>query len=364
MRARAASARRCTARSRTGSSINSECRSRVRRRDRNAIGPPRGEWSAVLYEHHDPSESRAGPRRKRVRRRVPRPHPRTVAVDADRTQGDARRPARLEGVVRTRSAGGARPGVWQRPLPDRLGPCAAGPRSPGHRHPTGRDPLRAQAGQPTRPVEYQVRGPGRARVTGEARRAALGRGNPLLSPAALLRPGEGPPATCHAGVRRECAPRAYSRRPLRGANRQPGLLEVHQGGSAVLLRFPRTNRPLARRPEGAHATRNRRTQEEAAGLPRPRDGEDRPGRGRGAEVGRVAPAADIRRRPKAEGFGSARLTTRTPDRPMIDLTSIPRLARRLGRVVEVARALAKYGLADALARLDYRSVRRWTRGTE
>jgi ubiquinone biosynthesis protein len=49
---------------------------------------------------------------------------------------------------------------------------------------------------------------------------------------------------------------------------------------------------------------------------------------------------------------------------MIDLASIPRLARSLGRLVEIARALAKYGLADALARLDYRFVRRWTKGTE
>ena len=49
---------------------------------------------------------------------------------------------------------------------------------------------------------------------------------------------------------------------------------------------------------------------------------------------------------------------------MIDLTSIPRLARSLGRLIEIARTLAKYGLADALARLDYRFVKRWTRETE
>lgn len=48
---------------------------------------------------------------------------------------------------------------------------------------------------------------------------------------------------------------------------------------------------------------------------------------------------------------------------MIDLTSIPRLARSLGRLVEIARTLAKYGLADALARLDYRFVKRWTKDT-
>ena len=49
---------------------------------------------------------------------------------------------------------------------------------------------------------------------------------------------------------------------------------------------------------------------------------------------------------------------------MIDLTSIPRLARSLGRFVEITRILAKYGLADTLSRLDYRFVTRWTRGTE
>lgn len=49
---------------------------------------------------------------------------------------------------------------------------------------------------------------------------------------------------------------------------------------------------------------------------------------------------------------------------MINLTDIPRLARSAGRLAEIARVLAKYGLADALARLDYRFVRRWTAGTE
>jgi ubiquinone biosynthesis protein len=49
---------------------------------------------------------------------------------------------------------------------------------------------------------------------------------------------------------------------------------------------------------------------------------------------------------------------------MLNLTSIPRLTRSLGRLVEIARTLTKYGLADALTRLDYRFVRRWTAGTE
>lgn len=49
---------------------------------------------------------------------------------------------------------------------------------------------------------------------------------------------------------------------------------------------------------------------------------------------------------------------------MIDLTSIPRLARSLGRMIEITRTLAKYGLGDILTRLDYRFVKRWTRDTE
>ncbi len=48
---------------------------------------------------------------------------------------------------------------------------------------------------------------------------------------------------------------------------------------------------------------------------------------------------------------------------MLNLTDIPRLARSAGRLTEITRVLAKYGLADALARLDNRFVRRWTRHT-
>lgn len=48
---------------------------------------------------------------------------------------------------------------------------------------------------------------------------------------------------------------------------------------------------------------------------------------------------------------------------MINLTDIPRLARSVGRLTEITRTLAKYGLADTLARLDWRSVRRWTADT-
>jgi ubiquinone biosynthesis protein len=50
-------------------------------------------------------------------------------------------------------------------------------------------------------------------------------------------------------------------------------------------------------------------------------------------------------------------------RPVINLTDIPRLARGAGRLVDITRTLAKYGLADALARLDSRFVRKWTAGT-
>ncbi|MCS6866121.1 MAG: AarF/ABC1/UbiB kinase family protein [Gemmataceae bacterium] len=45
---------------------------------------------------------------------------------------------------------------------------------------------------------------------------------------------------------------------------------------------------------------------------------------------------------------------------MINLTDIPRLARSLSRLIEITRTLAKYGLADTLARLDSRFVRRVT----
>jgi ubiquinone biosynthesis protein len=44
----------------------------------------------------------------------------------------------------------------------------------------------------------------------------------------------------------------------------------------------------------------------------------------------------------------------------MNLTDIPRLARGAGRLIEITRTLAKYGLADALARLDSKFVRRWT----
>src|SRR5262245_1346593 len=49
---------------------------------------------------------------------------------------------------------------------------------------------------------------------------------------------------------------------------------------------------------------------------------------------------------------------------MLDLTSIPQLARNLGRLAEIARSLVKYGLADGLSRLDSKFVHRMTRGTE
>lgn len=45
---------------------------------------------------------------------------------------------------------------------------------------------------------------------------------------------------------------------------------------------------------------------------------------------------------------------------VINLTDIPRLARSLTRLIEITRTLAKYGLADAIARLDSRFVRRVT----
>jgi ubiquinone biosynthesis protein len=47
---------------------------------------------------------------------------------------------------------------------------------------------------------------------------------------------------------------------------------------------------------------------------------------------------------------------------VLNLTDIPRLARSAGRLAEITRTLAKYGLADALARLDSRFVRRLASG--
>jgi ubiquinone biosynthesis protein len=46
-----------------------------------------------------------------------------------------------------------------------------------------------------------------------------------------------------------------------------------------------------------------------------------------------------------------------------NLTDIPRLARSASRLADITRTLAKYGLADALARLDSGFVRRLTSGT-
>ncbi|MFO0797957.1 MAG: AarF/ABC1/UbiB kinase family protein [Gemmataceae bacterium] len=48
----------------------------------------------------------------------------------------------------------------------------------------------------------------------------------------------------------------------------------------------------------------------------------------------------------------------------LDLASVPQLARNLSRVGEIVRTLTKYGLADALVRLDPGFVRRWAARTE
>jgi ubiquinone biosynthesis protein len=48
---------------------------------------------------------------------------------------------------------------------------------------------------------------------------------------------------------------------------------------------------------------------------------------------------------------------------VINLTDIPRLARSAGRLADITRTLTKYGLADALARLDSKFVYRWTART-
>ena len=148
----------------------------------------------IVYEKHDRTEPPAGRVRARVRRRLPRPHRRTLEVDADRAQGDAR--GRLDwNALFGREA----------PVVLDLG-CGNG------RYPIGSALTRADhdhLGIDILPVviryarkrgnqrgldQPEVRRPRRPRTAGEARRAALGRRDPLLSPAAVLRPGEGPPA--------------------------------------------------------------------------------------------------------------------------------------------------------------------------
>src|SRR5262249_26508208 len=47
----------------------------------------------------------------------------------------------------------------------------------------------------------------------------------------------------------------------------------------------------------------------------------------------------------------------------MNFSDIPRLARSAARLTEITRTLAKYGLADAMARLDSRFVHRWTANT-
>lgn len=48
---------------------------------------------------------------------------------------------------------------------------------------------------------------------------------------------------------------------------------------------------------------------------------------------------------------------------MLDLTSIPQLARNVGRVGEIVAVLAKYGLSGWLSRIDRKFVHRWARRT-
>src|SRR5437868_2724101 len=47
----------------------------------------------------------------------------------------------------------------------------------------------------------------------------------------------------------------------------------------------------------------------------------------------------------------------------LDLARFPKLARNLGRVAEIVRVLARYGLADWVARVDARLLHRLVRGT-
>ena len=282
---------------------------------------PRAGGSVIVYEKHDRTEPPAGRVRARVRRRLPRPHRRTLEVDADRAQGDARwlaRTGRSSSAAKRRSSSISAAAT----AAISIGSALPGrPRPPRHRHPAGRDPLRPQTRQPARPREPEVRGPRRARTAGEARPAALGRGDPLLPPAAVLRPGEGPPAAHHAGVHRPRPPVARARRPVRGPDRQPRLLEVHPEVVPFFFDF---HERIGRWPD---APRGRTRREIIAlqkklpvfrghGTAKPDLSEDE-----AAALGRIAAAADLRRRPplarsRPTGVNSIHRTAN--DRPHLD----------------------------------------------
>ena len=161
-------------------------------------------------------------------------------------------------TVRPQGPGRPRPRLRQRPLPDRQRLRPPRPRPPRHRHAAGRHPLRPQARQPARADEPPVRGRRRARAARPLGRAAHGQRDPLLPPAAVLRPGPGPPPADHAGVPGPGSPQPGARRAVRDPDRQPGLLEVHPRGGADVLRLPRAHRPLAGRAAGPHAAGDHR----------------------------------------------------------------------------------------------------------
>ena len=228
---------------------------------------------------------------------VPRADRRAVEVDADRAQGDAGGPAQLEGTLRPRRAGRARPRLRQRPLPHRLGAHAAGPRPPRHRHPAV--------------VIRYARKRGNQRGLANLQFAVLG-GRELLekhvpphSVAEIHCYHPQPyydPAKVHLRLITPQFVALVHRALVPGGlfvmqTDNPGYWRYIQEVVPFFFDFHETDRPLAGRAEGPHAAGDHRAQEEAAGVPRTRHGEDGPERRRGAALGGVAPAADVRRRP-------------------------------------------------------------------
>ena len=288
MRASAARARRCSTGSMAGSSISSGIRSRVRRSGQ---------------ERHRGSGGRSGRCILSVVCRVLIAatsvpcSSRTINRDMSSASSASRsRAAIVEQSKWTQTALKAMPDgqlnwteLFGRDAPVVLdlgcgngryligfGARAPGPRPPRHRHPAGRHPLRPQARQPARPGEPQVRGPRRARAAGKARRRRTR--SPRSTATTRSRTTTRRRFTCGSSRRRSVA---VVHRAL-----VPGGLFVVQTDNPGYWKYIREVVPvffdfherIGRWPdcaEGPHAARDHRAQEEAAGVPRPRHGEDR-----------------------------------------------------------------------------------------
>src|SRR5262249_8522441 len=131
--------------------------------------------------------------------------------------------------------------------------------------------------------------------------------DPLLSSAAVLRPGPGAPPVDYPRLSRTSPSKPRAWRTVRGPDRQSRLLEVHPPGGADVLRLPRTHRPLAGCSALAHAARNHCLAKGLPHLPRSRDAEHRRHRRELRAPGRTTPAADVRCRPAAAATGRGRV---------------------------------------------------------